>query len=281
MRDWFEQELSSLVLSTAQDVLIWRQEMASRIGTIDTPAIGLWSCTDSIALISEGARVGFEFVAIDLQHGLLSGDNLPAAVAAARSGGGIVLVRPAWNRPELIMRALDAGADGVIVPMVSSAAEVAAAVRSASYPPKGDRSWGPLTSAAARTPQDGNAHRIVLVMIETADGLHNLDEIVAVPGLDGVYIGPNDLALSLGMGRQTYAESNDLHAAIDHIASVARARGLVVGYHANSVKDVGYWRTRGVTMLAATTDTSIAQSALWSAARDVGLRQDSDPTTAN
>jgi 4-hydroxy-2-oxoheptanedioate aldolase len=115
-------------------------------------------------------------------------------------GGGTPMVRVPWNEPGIIGKSLDAGAYGVIVPMVNSREEAEAVVRSARYVPDGSRSWGPVLAGMRHSDNRGWAgeHVAVIPMIETGDAIANLDEILSVPGVDAIYVGPADLSLTLG-----------------------------------------------------------------------------------
>lgn len=166
-------------------------------------AIGAYQSTPS-QIIAEGmGQVGFDWLCIDLQHGEIEGSALIGIIQAIQHGDSDILVRVPENDPVPIMRALDCGAHGVVVPLVSSAAQAASAVASCRYGPEGIRSVGQTrkmffpfdsyaTSATAAPP-------LCFVMVETGEGLENIEAIAATPGLDGILIGPADLALSMGL----------------------------------------------------------------------------------
>jgi 2-keto-3-deoxy-L-rhamnonate aldolase RhmA len=203
--------------------------------------VGYWVVLDAPPSTERIARVGYDYVVLDAQHGLLSTrgilDGLTAidAAGAGRDAGATVgLVRVEANNATPIGRALDAGATGVIVPLVDNAEDAAFAVRAAKYPPSGIRSYGP-TRAGLRigpVPAESDAATVVLAMIETASGLDNVAEICATPGLDGIYVGPSDLCLAIGgkfPGDPEVAE--EFEAAIKRIAEVAAAAGVAAGIH--------------------------------------------------
>ncbi len=148
------------------------------------------------------ARQGFDALCVDLQHGTNeAGDVLPMLQAVSQTDT-VPFVRVAWNDPAAIMRALDLGAYGIIVPLVNNAEEAAQAVAACRYPPVGMRSSGPVRAAhygGAGYQAGANDEIIVMAMIETKEGLENLDAICATPGLDAVYIGPADLSYALGL----------------------------------------------------------------------------------
>src|SRR5439155_10183409 len=141
---------------------------------------------------------GFDWLCLDLQHGLIDYSTMLGMLQAVGSRAPVV-VRVPWNEPDEIMRPLDAGAAGVIVPMVGTAAEAEVAARACRYPPEGFRSWGP-TRASLGDPDYGpaaaNRDVVCVVMIETVEGVENVREILAVSGVDAILIGPYDLALS-------------------------------------------------------------------------------------
>ena len=148
------------------------------------------------------ARQGFDALCIDMQHGLTDFSGLWPMLQAISQTDTVPIVRVPWNDPAIIMRALDAGAYGIIVPLVNTAEEAAAAAAACRYPPVGMRSSGPLRAAlygGSNYQAEANGQIVVLAMIETKEGLANLDAICATPGLDGVYIGPADLSYALGL----------------------------------------------------------------------------------
>ncbi len=199
------------------------------------PAVGYWCVLDVPPAIERIARIGYDYVVLDGQHGLLGTSGILNGLMAIDAGRTAVgLVRVEANDPTPICRALDAGAGGVIIPLVDTAEDAAAAVRAARFPPAGRRSWGP-TRAALRinpAPADSDAAVVVLVMIETAAGLANVADICAVSGVDGIYVGPSDLRLSIGgstPGDPTLDEEFD--AALARIRSAAQDAGIAAGIH--------------------------------------------------
>jgi 4-hydroxy-2-oxoheptanedioate aldolase len=148
------------------------------------------------------ANAGFDWLCIDLQHGLLDYQDLLHMLPAISTTATTPLVRVAGNDPREIMKVLDAGALGVIVPLVNNRAEAAAAIAACRYPPRGIRSFGPVRAAlygGRGYAAEANDQIACIVMIETHEGITNLEEIVTTPDLGGVYIGPSDLALALGL----------------------------------------------------------------------------------
>lgn len=159
--------------------------------------IGPWVITTDPSIVEALAKTAVDFLVFDCQHGPHDLAGVGALLRAAAVHGKPTLVRVPASDPWIIMRALDLGAAGVIVPMVETAAEAEAARAATRYPPLGNRSYGPLQPAPGNVfdPADGP---VLLVMIETAAGLAAVDDIAAVDGLDGLFIGPVDLALGVG-----------------------------------------------------------------------------------
>jgi len=150
------------------------------------------------------ASQGYDSLVIDQQHGLLDYSASVPMMQAIASSGVVPIVRVPWLDPAAIMKALDAGAYGILCPMINNRQEAEQLVSCMRYPPDGKRSFGPiraLFSAGADYPSKANSEVFCLAMIETAEGMENLEEIVTTPGLDGIYIGPADLTLGLANGR--------------------------------------------------------------------------------
>ena len=164
--------------------------------------IGGWLSIGNAYTAETMSSLGFDWLCVDLQHGMLSYDDLTYMLPAISTSDTVPIVRVPWNEPYEIMKALDAGAYGVIVPMVNNREEAASAVSACRYPPDGLRSFGPIRAAmyAGRGyTTESNNQIACIAMVETAEGIDNLDEIASTPGLDAIYIGPADLAFALGL----------------------------------------------------------------------------------
>ena len=210
------------------------REFATRLRNRER-ILGYWSVLDCPVATEWLAYVGWDYLALDLQHGLIGYSGMLAGLTAVDAAGGPVgLVRVEANNPTPIGRALDAGAAGVIVPLINTAAEAAEAVAAANYPPNGIRSYGPMRSQLRIGPIPAQAYRdtVVLAMIETPQGLANVEEICAVPGLDGVYVGPSDLRLAVGGAHtQDPAVDDEFEAALTRVRQAAAAAGVAAGIH--------------------------------------------------
>jgi 4-hydroxy-2-oxoheptanedioate aldolase len=195
------------------------------------------------------AHQGFDSLTIDMQHGVVDYQAAVTMLQAVATTPVIPLARVPWNDPAPIMKILDAGAYGVICPMVNTAAEAEALVAACRYPPRGHRSWGPVRAslyAGADYGDHANDEIIVMPMIETAEALKNLDRILSVPGIDGVYVGPSDLSLALGFKPRLDQTEPAVVEAQREILEVCRRHGVVAGIHnataayAQKMVTVGY-----------------------------------------
>lgn len=202
----------------------------------DTPAFVGW-CNMPGAFSAElMAQQGFDAITIDMQHGLMGYDVAVAMLQAVSTTEAVPIVRASWNDPVSIMRALDAGAYGIICPMINNRAECETFVATCKYPPDGFRSAGP-TRAEVYGGQDYVAHAnatiVTLAMIETAEAYAKLDEILSVPGLDAIYVGPNDLSISMG-GEQRNDYTNYQIEWLETILAACKRHRIVPGIHTGS-----------------------------------------------
>ncbi|HSP55911.1 MAG TPA: aldolase/citrate lyase family protein [Dehalococcoidia bacterium] len=211
-----------------------RENALKRLWARDKPALGGWLTNPSAASAEVMAHVGFDWVCIDTQHGLIDYQTSVDMLRAISTTDAVPIVRVPWNEPGIIMKSLDAGAYGVIIPMVNSRAEAEAAVSYCRYAPKGVRSYGPSRAvlyAGREYFEHANETALCIVMIETAQAIENLDEILSVPGVDVVYIGPADLSVSLGFPPASYHEDAKYAGAVQAVVDGCRKRGVVPGFH--------------------------------------------------
>src|SRR3954462_2282139 len=166
------------------------------------PAVGGWVSMPHAFVAEVMAHTGLDWLCVDMQHGCIDYSDAVPMLTAISTTNVTPFVRVPWNEPAMIMKVLDAGAYGVIVPMVGSRAEAERAVAACRYPPQGMRSNGPnrvLLYAGSDYQKYANQEVACVVMIETAEGIEKMDEIISTPGVDAAYIGPTDLALALGL----------------------------------------------------------------------------------
>jgi len=226
-------------------------------------AVGAWCSTPSPFVVELLTAEPVDYVVLDCQHGLVELAHLAPMLAAVRPGV-TPLVRVSAIDPAAIGKALDMGAAGVIVPYVESAAEAEVAVAACRYPPRGRRSYGPTRAGLAlgNDPAVLGAHPLCFVMVETPAGVARATDICSVEGLDGVYIGPADLAIGLGVPLAEISTSPVHLAALDEVRAACRAAGLYVGIHTNGGADARARFAAGFQFCSLATDGALLRAAL-------------------
>ena len=211
-----------------------RQNLALAKWKRGEPSIGAWLSLANTHTAELMANAGFDWLVVDMQHGLLDYGDLRHMLPAISTTQTTPMVRVSWNRPSEIMKALDAGAMGVVVPLVNTRAEAEAAISACRYPPDGTRSFGPIRAAVyggRGYVAEANSQIACIVMIETQQGLANLEEIVSTPGLDGVYVGPSDLAYALGLPPVGDTEDARHLEAVGKILQTCKRHKVPAGIH--------------------------------------------------
>jgi len=195
--------------------------------------LGLWASAPSSLAAEALARSGVEYVCCDNQHGLIDYSSTVPMIQGILVGGSNPIARVPWNEPGIIGKMLDAGAQGVIVPMVNSQAEAEAAVAACRYPPHGARSYGPAGVGPREPGYFGSSADQVaaIVMVETAEAVGNVDAIVKTPGVDAVYVGPADLSISLGLPPGNNDDAPAFVEALETIVAACNNAGVVPGIH--------------------------------------------------
>ena len=216
--------------------------------------VGGWLQLPGSATAEIMGSVGFGFVCVDTQHGLIGDEALLPMLQALDATGTPTLVRVARNEPAAIGRALDRAAAGVIVPLVDSADEARAAVEACHHPPRGARSYGPTRV----TWRPGRPDPVCIVMVETAAAVVALPGILAVPGIDAIFVGPSDLALSTGLAQEGDPSYDALLRSV--VASV-HAAGLPIGIYCASPAHVHRFRALGFTFFALPSEASMLRAA--------------------
>jgi 2-keto-3-deoxy-L-rhamnonate aldolase RhmA len=215
--------------------------------------IGLWVTLESATVTEIAAELGFDWVAIETEHGPLGGREVIDHLRAARGSATSVIVRLPILAEEHVKRALDLGADGILVPLVRSAADVARALQFAQYPPAGRRTlgaeravrWGISTAEYLATANDDT---LVVPIIETPEAMRDIDAILEVPGLSAVFFGPGDL--SAARGHPGLWEGPGVSDAIIDAADRARRRGVATGLLCSSLEDARARTRHGHRLLA-------------------------------
>jgi 4-hydroxy-2-oxoheptanedioate aldolase len=221
--------------------------------------VGGWLSIGNAYTAETMSGLGFDWLCIDLQHGMLSYSDLKYMLPAISTKDTIPIVRVPWNEPYEIMKALDAGAYGVIVPMVNNRAEAEQAVSACRYPPDGLRSFGPVWAAmygGRGYAEEANDQIACIAMIETAEGLENLDEIATTPGLDAIYIGPSDLSFALGL--KPFGQFDEpIHIeTVGKIYDACRNAGIAAGIHTGSLEYTQRYLEQGFNLITLGTDSA-------------------------
>lgn len=221
---------------------------------------GGWLAMPEPLVVEAAARAGFDWIGLDLQHGAWDLGTAFRGIQLADGLGQPVLIRLPDEQLSLIPRVLDQGASGIVLAMASEPAVVAAAIERARYQPEGLRSYGGQRYGMRPEPDDPAAVRpAIYAMLETRRGVEAVDEIAAVPGLAGLHVGPTDLGLGLGVGRDQAAP--EFRAAIAAIVAAGHARGLPVTMHAVAARQAAAWIALGFDELVLTTDIELLRGA--------------------
>lgn len=203
------------------------------------PCLNGWSLMPSPVAIEAYAKLGWNSVTIDMQHGWWDYAGAVTALAVLQGAAVVPFVRVPTNEPGVIGRMLDAGAVGIICPMINSAEDARRLVRHALYPPLGERSSGPVRGAPFPPPgndrhREANRHLILLPQIETREAVDNAEAIMDTPGIGGIYVGPGDLGLSMGLPAMLDRPEPELLGIYETLAVAAKMRGQIAGIHNHS-----------------------------------------------
>jgi 4-hydroxy-2-oxoheptanedioate aldolase len=232
-------------------------------------AVGGWVSGGGEFTLDLYRRAGYDYVGIDCQHTPMNEAIVAAMLQRTPAGSPATVVRVSKNDSALIGRVVDAGADGVIIPMVNTADEAAAAVAAVRYPPHGMRSFGPMRPDLRVDDLVALSARVsVFVMIETVDGLDNVEKITAVEGVAGVYVGPADLSIGLGLNPMAAFTSDQLVEPISRIRRACESAGVVLGMHQANAATAATWISRGVRLVSLGGDTAVFLSAAIAGLRD-------------
>jgi 4-hydroxy-2-oxoheptanedioate aldolase len=228
-------------------------------------AFGAWSVLPSPLATELLARAGYDWMCVDMQHGLVgSVESLAPLLQVINAQDVPAFVRIPWKTSFAVaMHALDYGAQGVIVPMVDTAEEAAAIASALRYPPEGERSWAPVRASMlveGYTSEAANRLVFCFVMIETRAGLTNIDAILSVPGVNGAYIGPSDLCVSHG-GPPVPTSKNPLVCELaERVLEACRRHGRIAAFHADGPEEALYWADRGFQVVNVSVDAGLIAS---------------------
>jgi 4-hydroxy-2-oxoheptanedioate aldolase len=210
------------------------------------------------------ANLGWDSLCIDMQHGMTGYETAIPMLQAISTTNVTPIVRVPWNDPAVIMKCLDAGAYGVICPMINTRSDAERFVQACHYPPAGYRSSGPIRAAiygGKDYRKKANETVVTFAMIETAQAVSNLDDILSTPGLDAVYIGPVDLALSLGVDGGLVPTSPEVVKAIDGILVGCKRHQIKAGIHCGSANNAKAMMAKGFDFVAVLNDAKLLTEA--------------------
>jgi 4-hydroxy-2-oxoheptanedioate aldolase len=215
--------------------------------------------------------LGVPTLTLDLQHGMIDDPLALQILQTVDQRRTPLFARMGWNDPAAIMKVLDRGAAGVIAPLINTAADAQQLVAACRYPPLGARSFGPARVALAHGVSglaEISALPVVMPMIETAEAFRNLESIAAVPGIDGLYVGPSDLSISLGLPFPVDFSSPDLLTALDRVVAVCRAHQLTAGIFAD-VPHAALLAARGFKLITVFSDGELLRQAAVAALQEL------------
>jgi 4-hydroxy-2-oxoheptanedioate aldolase len=223
---------------------------------------GAWCTLGSTFAAELLALEGFHYVCIDQQHGLLGYESLVPMLQAVTRTNTAAITRVPTADSAWIAKSLDAGAHGVIVPMVSTASEAAQIAAACRYAPLGTRSFGPVRASTifGEDPDEINEKVTCIVMIETPQGVENADEIASVPGIDAIYEGPADLSIALGLKPTLEIVPGEQGDAIARIAEACRHHGIAVGIHCANGTQAFERVKSGFQMVTVATDSRLVRT---------------------
>lgn len=251
------------------------QTFAARLGDTERPLVGMWVCSVSPVMAEIAAGSGLDWVMIDAEHSPQSLLDMQNQLQAMAAYPVTPVIRMPIGDSTLIKQVLDLGPQNIIVPMVSTPEQAQDVVRAATYPPLGVRGVGSALARSAKWGRIGdyltnaNDYVSVFVQIETVEGAKNAPEIAAVEGVDGVFVGPSDLAASMGLiGQQTHP---DVVQAVRETFEAVRAAGKPVGVNAFDPKMAQQYMDWGASFVLVTSDVTLVARGSEALAETFGL----------
>lgn len=231
-------------------------------------AVNGWIASPAVISAEAMAAAGWDSLTIDMQHGTADYADLLSIFPVIEKAGAAPMVRVPWLDEGAVMRALDAGALGIIAPMIETPQDAARLVNACRYPPAGGRSFGPIRARYAWGNdyfQRANNEVLCFAMVETRRAIEALDEIVSVPGLDGIYIGPADLALSHNLPPAFDREEPEMLAVIMMVLEKCQAAGIRCGLHTGSADYAARMAGKGFSLFTIASDMRLLEAAAASA----------------
>ena len=233
------------------------------------PSIGTWVSSGSPLMAEVLSHAGFDWLTVDLEHNAIDMESLLACFYAIAPTDTVPFVRVPWNDPQILKRVLDVGAYGAVVPNIKDPEEAEQAVQACRYAPEGFRGMGTLRGRLYGGPdyfEKANEEIAVILMIEDVEAVRRIEEICKVPGIDSLFIGPNDLASSLGVPTGFDNPHPDHKAAVRQVLETGKQYNLPVGIHCSGPEEVNRRIEEGFQWIAIVSDARFlaagAQSAL-------------------
>lgn len=248
--------------------------LADRLAKGDT-ILSAWCGIDDPSIAGILAQEAFDAVTLDMQHGAINLASVIRAIPLINGAGKPALARIPVGEFQNVSRLFDAGASGVIAPMINTMADAKAFAAAAKYPPTGERSWGSYggLGASGLTPNDylrqANGFSLTFAMIETREAMAIVDDILALPGIDAVFIGPSDLSIALSGGAQIDPSAPDVDAAIRHVVARASAANKPVALYAHSAERAKAFVGMGAKLVTVMSDTAFLRTAAQTALKTI------------
>ena len=242
--------------------------LARRLRAGET-VFGAWCMLGSPLVAETIAREGFPAVVLDAQHGLWDVASLITGIGALHHAESAPIVRVPLNDFALVSRTLDFGAEAIVAPMINSPADALRFASAAKYPPLGQRSWGPLRAMALQSPRtapvdymrEANEGTLAFAMIETAAALASVEAIASTPGIDGLFVGPYDLATALSGGSAQDVQAAQVEQAIDRVCAAAKKADKIPGIYCRDAQSAVAMAKRGYRFVVAGNDQTTLRGA--------------------
>ena len=209
----------------------------------------------------------FDYITVDMQHGLIDFQIAYQMLQVLSNSKAKTLVRVPWNTPSIVMKMLDAGANGIICPMINSGEEALRFVNACLYPPKGERSYGPIRAklmGSFSTIEATNQNILTFAMIETVDAVQNLDDIAKTRNLKGLYVGPSDLSISMGIKKIADFSNKELLSALKLIVEKCRSYNLISAIQVYGAEEAVIANNLGFDLVTPYNDSALISNALTS-----------------
>lgn len=241
-----------------------RKNLVKQLWRDGKAAVGVWLMLGSPLVAEIVADLGFDFIVVDTEHGSIDINTTHSMIQAVLATKAVPMVRVPWNDPALIKRALDAGAYGIIAPMVSSREEAIRAVQATRYPPTGIRSYGgPRIKLYGGIDyfEHANEEIAVIVQIEHIEAVNRIDEILSVDGIDALFIGPSDLAISMGL-KPGFEQKDPKHIdAVDRVLEASKKHRIPAGIHVGNAETAKQRIAQGFQFIGLSSDEGFLRSA--------------------